>query len=66
MATEYIRDKKLKMGTFPKRSEDHKLSFKKRSVLIQERVEGMTIWRRSLRPLICSTSWAAAWRPASA
>ncbi|CAI9388565.1 hypothetical protein CITSP_00537 [Citrobacter sp. T1.2D-1] len=66
MATEYIRDKKLKMGTFPKRSEDHKLSFRKRSTMIQERVEGMTIWRRSLRPLICSISWAAAWRPASA
>lgn len=56
MGTEYIRDKKLKMGTFPKRSEDHKLSLKKRSAMIQERVEGMTIWRRSLRPLICSIS----------
>lgn len=60
MATEYIRDKNLKMGTFPKRSEDHKLSFRKQSTMIQERVEGMTIWRRSLRPLICSINWDAA------
>ncbi|KFZ99801.1 hypothetical protein DP20_3732 [Shigella flexneri] len=31
MAAEYIARKNLKTGTFPKRSEDHNLSFRKRS-----------------------------------
>jgi hypothetical protein len=31
LAPEYIVDEYLKMGTFPKRSEDHKLTLRKRS-----------------------------------
>lgn len=52
LATEYIRDEYLKMGTFPKRSEDHKFVYRKRSVADQESMEGMTIWRSSPRPVI--------------
>ena len=51
-----------KMGTFPKSGGDHN----KASLEAQDRVAGMTIWRGSLRPLICSISCAAAWRPESA
>ncbi len=51
-----------KMGTFPKSGEDHN----KASFDAQERAAGMTIWRGSLRPLICSISCIAAWRPESA
>jgi len=51
-----------KMGTFPKPGEDHN----KASFDAQERVAGMTIWRGSLRPFICSISCIAAWRPESA
>ena len=45
-----------KMGTFPKSGEDHN----KPIYGGYERWTGMTIWRGSARPLICSISCAAA------